>query len=65
MPWDARSFSARHNKKLHGKAASKAAEMATAMVREGVPEGEAIATANKHGNRMMERRRKLYDRKKE
>ena len=35
------------------------AEMATAMVREGVPEGEAIATANKKGD-AIERRRKLY-----
>jgi len=53
MPWNARSFAQRHNRKLKGKAAGKAAAQATAMVREGVPEGIAIATANKTGNRMM------------
>jgi uncharacterized protein YdaT len=48
MPWDAKSFKARHNKKLSPAAAGKAASMANAMLRSGVPEGEAIATANKH-----------------
>ena len=57
MPWDAKSFAGRHNKKLTGGAASKAAEQATAMVKAGVPEGEAIATANKTGNRMMRKKR--------
>ena len=47
MPWTAKSFREKHNHKLHGAAASKAAAMATAMVKAGVPEGEAIATANK------------------
>ncbi len=47
MPWSAASFKAKHNHKLKGAAASKAAAMATAMVKAGVPEGEAIATANK------------------
>jgi len=37
----------RHNHKLNGAAASKAASMANAMLRSGVPEGVAIATANK------------------
>ena len=60
MPWDAESFSQKHNKKLTGEAASKGAEMATAMVKEGVPEGVAIATANKHANK-MQRRKTLYD----
>ncbi len=63
MPWDAESFSKKHNKKLSGEAASKAAEMATAMVKEGVPEGEAIATANKRGDK-MQRRKSLYDHEK-
>lgn len=58
MPWDAKSFAGKHNKKLKGAAASKAAKQATAMVRSGVPEGIAIATANKTGNRMMGRRKK-------
>lgn len=53
MPWSAKSFAAKHNKKLHGSAAAKAAAQATAMVRAGVPEGIAIATANKTGNRLM------------
>ena len=52
MPWDAASFSKKHNHKLSGKAADTAARQATAMVRAGVPEGEAIATANKTGNRI-------------
>lgn len=53
MPWDAKSFRSKHNKKLSGAAASKAAAQATAMVKAGVPEGEAIATANKLGDRLM------------
>jgi uncharacterized protein YdaT len=63
MPWDAKEFTSKHNKKLHGEAASKAAEQATAMVKAGVPEGEAIATANKTGDRLMKKKRKspLYD----
>lgn len=47
MPWTATSFAKKHNHKMHGAVASKAAAMATAMVRSGVPEGTAIATANK------------------
>ncbi len=48
MPWPTGSgFAKKHNHKLHGAAAQKAADMATAMVKAGVPEGEAIATANK------------------
>ena len=47
MPWTAKTFKSRHNKKLSGGQASKAAAMANAMLRSGVPEGEAIATANK------------------
>jgi uncharacterized protein YdaT len=47
MPWTPKEFAARHNHKLKGAAASKAASMANAMLRSGVPEGEAIATANK------------------
>ena len=60
MPWDAKTFAARHNKKLHGEAASKAAEQATAMVKAGVPEGEAIAVANKTGDRVKRRMRDAY-----
>jgi uncharacterized protein YdaT len=46
MPWSGKSFASKHNHKLKGNAASKAASIATAMVERGVPEGEAIATAN-------------------
>ncbi len=64
MPWTAGNFAEKHNKKLHGKAASKAAAQATAMVRDGVPEGIAIATANLTGDREMKKSRRstLYDR---
>ncbi len=48
MPWTGKTFAERHNHKLKGKKAEKAAAQATAMVNEGVPEGIAIATANKH-----------------
>jgi uncharacterized protein YdaT len=63
MPWGAKDFADKHNKKLKGKAASKAAEQATAMVKAGVPEGIAIATANKTGDRIQAKKRKspLYD----
>lgn len=57
MPWTAKSFQ-KHNKKLHGAALSKAAEMATAMVRSGTPEGIAIATANKRAATAARRAKK-------
>lgn len=47
MPWSGSQFAARHNKRLHGASADKAAAQATAMVKAGVDEGVAIATANK------------------
>ncbi len=53
MPWDARSFASKHNKKLTGAAALSAAKQATAMVKAGVPEGIAIATANKRGDKLQ------------
>lgn len=54
MPWPTgKAFASKHNKKLKGAAASSAAKQASAMVREGVPEGIAIATANKRGNKLM------------
>lgn len=52
MPWSAKTFAAKHNHKLKGEAASKAAAQATALVKKGMPEGEAIAIANKTGNRI-------------
>jgi uncharacterized protein YdaT len=52
MPWTAKSFASRHNKKLIGTgAAADAARQANAMLRSGVDEGIAIATANKRANK--------------
>jgi uncharacterized protein YdaT len=51
MPWrSGKDFAERHNKKLKGDAATKARDVAQAMIAKGVPEGEAIATGNKIGN---------------
>lgn len=65
MPWKSgAAFASRHNKKLKGAAATTAKKQAEAMIKSGVPEGEAIATANKTGNRLMRRSRGsgFYDR---
>ncbi len=51
MPWSGKSFASRHNHKLKGKAADKAASQANALLRSGVPEGEAIAIANKRAGK--------------
>lgn len=48
MPWTAKTFASRHNKSLTPAQASKASKQANAMLKAGVPEGIAIATANKH-----------------
>jgi uncharacterized protein YdaT len=58
MPWDAKSFASRHNKKLKGAAASKAARVATALVNRGEDEGKAIRIANAIGNRAQAGARK-------
>lgn len=58
MPWSAKSFKAKHNHSLSGSQAKKAASMANAMLRSGVPEGEAIATANKRAGRGIKKARK-------
>lgn len=55
MPWTERSFREKHNRKLKGRAAKVAARQATAMVKDGVDEGIAIATANKTGDRLMKK----------
>lgn len=46
MPWDAKSFRQRHNRKLSPTQAAHAAKIANAMLKRGVGDGEAIATAN-------------------
>ena len=62
MPWSAKSFATRHNKKLGAAAAKKAALQANAMVKAGVDEGVAIATANKRANKLQAsaRQKALY-----
>lgn len=70
MPWDAKSFK-KHNKSLNPGEAKSAARQATAVLKSGVPEGEAIAIANKQVNRLRkagkisdrqhEKRTKKYD----
>lgn len=63
MPYTAKSFAARHNKKLAGTpAASQAAAQATAMESMGVDPGIAIATANKNANRLNRRMSRLKKR---
>ena len=46
MPFTPKSFRARHNKKLTPAQSEKAAKRSNAMIREGLPEGEAIRNAN-------------------
>lgn len=55
MPWTGKSFREKHNHGISGRVADKAAAQATAMVKSGVPEGEAIATANKTASRLKQR----------
>jgi uncharacterized protein YdaT len=55
MPWSGKSFAAKHNKKLSGAGAAKAAEQANAILRSGADEGVAIAVANKRANMMRKR----------
>lgn len=46
MPWDAKSFKSKHNRKLGKPAAKKAAKIANAILKRTGDEGLAIATAN-------------------
>lgn len=58
MPWDAKSFKAKHNHGLSSAQAAKGARVATAMVKAGVPEGEAIATGNARAEGKLMHKRK-------
>jgi uncharacterized protein YdaT len=58
MPWSGKEFASRHNHKLKGKSADRAAKQANALLRSGVPEGEAIAIANKHAGKASKHGRK-------
>ena len=51
MPWTPSSFRKKHNKSLSAGEAKHAASQANAMLKAGVPEGIAIATANKHAKK--------------
>lgn len=51
MPWNGKEFKSKHNHKLSLDRATKAAAQATAMLKAGVPEGEAIAVANKNAKK--------------
>lgn len=57
MPWSGKSFAKKHNHKLTGKSADKAAKVATAMIKKGIPESEAIATGNARGEGKAPKRR--------
>jgi hypothetical protein len=61
MPWKSgKAFASKHNKKLKGEAATTAKNQAEAMIKKGVPEGIALATANKTGDRIQSRHKKWY-----
>lgn len=56
MPWDKESIK-KHNHKLHGKSAEKAASQANAILDKTGDEGLALAVANKDAKK----KRKLKD----
>jgi len=55
MPWDAQSFASRHNKKLKGARAAKAASVANAILDKTNDEGKAIRIANAVANGTVRR----------
>ena len=63
-PGPVSELAAKHNKKLSGAAASEAAAQATAMIKHGVPEGEAIATADEHAEKPRNKPESLFNKKK-
>lgn len=65
MPWTGKTFREKHNKGLTAKQGNKAAAQASAMVKAGVDEGVAIATANKHAKDKPKgaRKERWYDKK--
>lgn len=60
MPWSGKSFSDRHNHKLKGEAAEKAASQANAILRSTDDEGMAIAVANKNAKKKTKDYERLY-----
>lgn len=62
MPWvSGKDFASKHNKKLHGASAQKAADVATALVNKGEDEGKAIRIANSVGDKAMKKTPKIKD----
>ena len=59
MPWSPKSFAKKHNQKLHGEAATKAAHVATALVEKGEDEGKAIRIGNSVGDKAMSRNQRM------
>lgn len=57
MPWSGKSFGSRHNHKLSGAGAAKAASIANAVLKRSGDEGMAIAVANKKVAGMRKRGR--------
>lgn len=55
MPWTGQEFGSRHNHAASPAQAASGARQANAMLRSGVPEGIAIATANKRIAKMRKR----------
>lgn len=55
MPWPGTTFS-KHNHSLDPAQARKAGKQATALLGKGLPEGEAIAIANKHTKSHIKKR---------
>lgn len=60
MPWDKNSIQ-KHNHKLHGKKAEKAASQANAILKKTGDEGMALAVANKNAKKKPKEHEKLYD----
>ncbi len=58
MPWTPGQFKSKHNKGLTLTQAAKAARIAEGAMKSGVPEGEAIAIANKNAKRKGKRKAK-------
>lgn len=56
MPWDAKTFSTKHNKKLRGHAAEVGAAAATSALKEGHDEGSAIRIGNAAGDKAMKKK---------
>ena len=63
MPWPTgAAYAEKHNKKLKGEAATKAKDQAEALLKKGLPEGEAMAIANKTGDRVQARKKSRAER---